>query len=224
MDRTISDTLKSTFLFNQLPEKEFLEVRAIAKRISQPQNTVIFYEGEECNGMYIVEEGAVKVYKESPDGKEHVVHVALPYDTVAEAAIFLDEGYPATASAIKKTSLIFLPKRDFINLLQQKPSLSFNLMAAMARRSQMLLRNIESLALKDSGSRLADFLLTESKNQSSPKIKLHITKQTLAAKLGIASETLSRLLARLEAENIIQVTGKEIIINNKTELENLINI
>jgi CRP-like cAMP-binding protein len=182
-----------------------------AKRVQYQKNVVVFHEGEPCHGFYVVEDGAVKLYKESTEGKEQILHVAVPGDCFGEAALFLSTGYPASAATIKDSSLVLLKRDEFLNALRNNPKIALALIGSMAIWAQRLVALIENLALKDSGQRLAAYLLSRCSNSCGKAVvELEITKQVLAAHLGIAGETLSRLLARFEASGLVQLSGRKI--------------
>jgi CRP/FNR family transcriptional regulator len=218
--KTLLGAMRSCRFFENMDEATLLLLRPAAKRIIQPRNTVIFHEGEECHGFYIVEAGAVKLYKESPDAKEHVLHIALPGDCFGEAALFLGTGYPASAAAVRDSALILLRKSEFLQLLRDKPEVSFRLMASMATWAHRLVRSIEALTLKDAGGRFAGYILSRlpANSGDGTVINLGMPKQMLASHLGITGETLSRLIARFEAEGLISAEGRRIRVLSTEEL------
>ena len=211
-EKTLLSAMRSCRFFQNMDEETLHLIRPTAKRVHQPKNTVIFNEGEDCKGFFIVESGAVKLYKESMDAKEHVLHIAMPGDPFGEAALFLGTGYPASAAAVRDSELILLRKDEFLQLLMQRPEVSFRLMASMATWAHRLVSSIESLTLRDASSRLAGYLL--SRMPEGPVdgvvVELGMPKQTLASHLGITGETLSRLLARFEADGTISSRGKNV--------------
>ncbi|MGC8862594.1 MAG: Crp/Fnr family transcriptional regulator [Armatimonadota bacterium] len=220
---TVLAALHASGFFSNLSEEDLRLIRPAAKRVNQPRNTVVFHEGEPCHGFYIVESGAIKLYKESADAREHVLHIALPGDCFGEAALFLGTGYPASASAVKDSSLILLRKDEFLDVLRRNPEVAFSLMASMATWAHRLVQSIEALTLKDAGARFASYLLSKTRPNASAGalIDLGITKQVLASHLGMTSETLSRLLARFEADGLIEVQGRKIRLNSVGELRKI---
>ena len=204
--------MRSCRFFANLDEETLLLIRPTARRVHQPKNAVIFNEGEECKGLYIVEDGAVKLYKESSDAKEHVLHIAMPGDPFGEAALFLGTGYPASAAAVQDTHLILLRKDEFLQLLMERPEVSFRLMASMATWAHRLVSSIESLTLKDASSRFAGYLLSKVPEgaRDGATVELGMPKQVLASHLGMTGETLSRLLARFEADELITSRGRKV--------------
>jgi len=220
---TVISAMRSCRFFLNLDEEALRLIRPTAKRISQPRNTVIFHEGEPCKGFYIVESGAVKLYKESTEAKEHVLHVAMPGDCFGEAALFLGTGYPASAAAVQDSMLILLRKDEFVQLLRENPDVSFKLMASMALWSHRLVNSIELLTLKDSGARLAHYILSKIpiNAQNGIVIDLGMPKQVLASHLGMTGETLSRLLARFEEDQLVEVQGRKLKILSTEDLQDL---
>jgi len=98
--------LLNTFLFSSFSEKEIslLETSASLKKVSKGEQ--IFSEGMEATAFFIVVSGKVKIYKLSPDGKEHTLHIQVPGDLVAEAAIFDAMVYPASCAALDDSTLV----------------------------------------------------------------------------------------------------------------------
>ena len=215
--------MRSCPFFETMDEETLLLIRPAAKRIVQPRGTVIFHEGEPCHGFYIVESGAVKVYKESPDARAHVLHVAVAGDCFGEAALFLGRGYPASAAAVQDSALILLRKHEFLQLLRDNPQVSLRLMASMATWAHRLVSSIESLTLKDASARFASYILSRSlaRAEDGVVIDLGMPKQVLASHLGMTGETLSRLLARFEADGLIRSQGRKLTILSASELRDL---
>jgi CRP-like cAMP-binding protein len=205
---------------NGASEQLLRPIAGISKVINQPRGTVVFNEGDACRGMFIVHSGAVKLFKTGPDGREHVLHVVMQGDCFGEAAMFLGTGYPADAQAVKDSVLILVRKEQFLALLSQEPDLCFQLMGAMAMWSRRLVAKVEILTLKDASARLAGYFLKLCPDASS-NLHLAVPKNVLASELGISNETLSRLLARFEAQGLISARGKNVTILDRQELEDL---
>ncbi len=111
--------LLSTFLFNSFTEREIalLSPSLSLKKVRRGEQ--IFSEGLEATAFFVVISGKVKVYKLSPDGKEHTLHIQGPGDLVAEAAIFDSMVYPASCAAMEDSTLVRISREAFINLLKE---------------------------------------------------------------------------------------------------------
>ena len=219
-DVSIPRVLKSCGLLAAIDEEVMPRIARTAAVETYSRGDLIFPEGSPCRGMYIVGRGAVKIYKIGPDGREHVIHVAEPGDCFGEAALFLGQGYPAYAAAVKDSVLVLLRKTLFVELLRTETELCFKLLASVSVWAHRLVAKIELLTLRDASSRLAGYLLSKLE-QDGGLVELNIPKHTLAAQLDIASETLSRLFNRFEAQGMIEVSGRRIIITDRRALKEL---
>lgn len=218
--------LKRCPLFAGLKEDDLKRVRAIATFKQVRKKEVLFSEGEEAKGFYVICSGKVKLYKISPEGKEQILHVVSAPDAFAEAALFLEGNYPAFAEALSDCQLLYIPKRDFIQLIEKNPRLSINMIVSLSQYLRRFASLIEELSLKEVSSRIAKYLLDlsikSSREGKSPKeVELDLSKTQLASKLGTISETLSRTLGKMKAKGIIDVKGNRILILDRESLEEL---
>jgi CRP-like cAMP-binding protein len=221
-----TDLLKRCPLFAGLKEEDLKKIRAIASPRQIGKRDILFSDGEEAKGFYVILSGKVKLYKVSPEGKEQILHVVSAPDAFAEATLFLEGSYPAFAEALSDSQLLYFPKRDFIKLIEKNPQLSLNMIVTLSHYLKRFALMIEELSLKEVSSRIAKYLidlsLRLSKERKSPmEVELDLSKTQLASKLGTISETLSRTLAKMKAKGIIDVKKNRILILNREILEEL---
>ena len=86
------------------------------RRVDKDQ--ILFFEGDPAPGFFVLITGGVRIYKASPDGKEFTLHIIYPGQVFAEAAIFKGNTYPANCMALEDSEVAFLPKTEFIRLVQ----------------------------------------------------------------------------------------------------------
>ena len=173
------------------------------------RGAVIFSEGDPGTGFYVVVTGKVKIFKLSPDGKEQILHIFQNREPFAEAAIFAGAPYPAHAVAMSSTRLFFFSRTSFLELIRTKPDLAMNMMAALSMRLKKFAGMIEALSLKEVPSRLATHLLLLSEQQDyADEIHLDLAKNHLASLLGTIPETLSRILAKMTKQGLLESKGK----------------
>jgi CRP/FNR family transcriptional regulator len=220
------DLLRRCPLFAGLKEEDLKRIRAIASLKKVEKKEILFSDGEEARGFYVILSGKIKLYKVSAEGKEQILHVVSAPDAFAEAALFLEGSYPAFAEALTDCQLLFFPKRDFIRLIEKNPQLSINMIVTLSHYLKRFASLIEELSLKEVSSRVAKYLIDlqmkSTKEGKSPKeVELDLSKTQLALKLGTISETLSRTLAKMKAKGIIDVKRNKILILNRGTLEEL---
>ena len=221
-----TEPLKQCPLFAGLKEEDLKKIKGIALLKQVGKKKVLFSDGEEAKGFYVILSGKVKLYKISPEGKEQILHVVSAPDAFAEAALFLEGNYPAFAEALADSQLLFFPKRDFVHLIETNPQLSINMIVSLTHFLRKFASLIEELSLKVVSSRVAKYLiglsLKSAKDGKNPKeVDLDLSKTQLASKLGTISETLSRTLAKMKAKGVINVRKKRILILNRELLEEM---
>lgn len=207
-------------LFAGLSNEDLAALQEIGRIKEHNRGELLFSEGEDAEGFFVVLDGKVKVYKLSAEGKERILHVIPPGGTFAEAAIFGDGLYPAYAETLQTCKLLFLPKAGFLDLLMNNGRMSINMIAGLSKFLRQFAMQVEELTFKDVPSRLARYLLTLSKGRAKT-VELPISKTQLASNLGTVSETLSRTLRKLSEDDLIRVSGKSIEILDHERLEYL---
>jgi CRP/FNR family transcriptional regulator len=215
---TTADVLATSPLFDGLPPEQLAAIAAIAVEKRCNRGEIIFAEGDDGTGFYLVADGKVKIFKLSPGGKEHILHIFGPGEPFGEVAVFRGWPFPASAEALAASRLLYFPRREFIKLLADS-AIAINLLALMALRLRRFADQIENLSLKEVPSRLASYLLYLSEEQDDrAQVRLDISKGQLASLLGTAPETLSRIFAKMTEEGLIEVRGRVIVLKNISSL------
>lgn len=203
-------------LWQGLPEDQLDALAKIAIAKIYRKGEVIFEEGDEGRGFFVVKFGKVKVYKLSTDGKEQILHFFGAGDHFAEVPVFDGQCFPASAAAVEKSELLFFPRTDFLALLEQHPTLAIAMLAVCARHLRRMAQIIENLSFKEVPGRLAVYLLYLSdRNHKGDEVELDMTKTQLAAFLGTIPETLSRVFAKLSQDGLISIEGSRIQLLNR---------
>jgi CRP/FNR family transcriptional regulator len=178
-------------------------------RSFDPGETILL-EGEPSSGLWLIEEGRVKVYKLSPDGREHILHLLGPGDSFNDIAALDGGPNPSSAASLGHTLALNLPSEALNAALHDSPQLAQAVIRALTGRVRSLVQQIEDLALHSATTRLARFLLeqTESPALSGPGI----TRAAIAAHLATTPETVSRGLRALEQIGAIRFDRHRIVI------------
>ena len=220
------ELLKKSMLFSGLADADLAQLAAITVRRVFKKGDTLFSEGDEATGFYLLVSGSIKLCRMSHDGREKVLHFVQPRETFAEAAFFGDGRYPAEARAIESGEVIYLPKEGFLELMTRNPNFTLNLVVSLSLQLRRFARQIEELSFADVTSRLASFLVRRANEKSTTYggityVDLGIKKGELAARLGTASETISRTLRKLMNEGIIEVQGNRVVIHQMDKLNKL---
>jgi CRP/FNR family transcriptional regulator, cyclic AMP receptor protein len=222
----IAAALKKVPLFAGLGTLQIEKLAQNAVPHAAKPDELLFVEGEECRGLYVVFSGAVRIFKQSPQGREQVLTMERAGAVVAELPVFDGGPYPASCKAVEPSLLLFISKLDFRRSCQEDPEVALKVLASVGHRLRRLVTMIEELSFLTVRSRLAALLLelarAQTKGVGQPaalRIPLNITHQEIAARIGTVRELVSRNLGRLEAEGIIRLEGRAFVIQDWERLE-----
>lgn len=211
MDIATKQLIANVLFFKGLSEEELAEIQGIASERSYQRRQLVFSDGDEGRGFFLVVAGSVKVFKMSPEGKEQTLHILGPGEPLGQVAVFAGASFPANAEAITDSRLLFFPRQAFVDLIQARPSLALNMLAILSSRLREFTVQIENISLKEVPARLASYLLYRSEEEGgADQLNLTISKAQLASIIGTIPETLSRILSRMSARQLIRVEGRTI--------------
>ncbi|HKW67118.1 MAG TPA: Crp/Fnr family transcriptional regulator [Terriglobales bacterium] len=218
-----AESLRKVPVFSGLEEHElqFLAQRAVPRRYSAGE--IVFNEGDPCGGMYVVETGNVRIFKSSASGREQVLAIESAGSSIAELPVFDGGNYPASTSAVTDSTLLFVSKNDFQALCLEHPRVALKVLRVVGARLRRLVGIIEELSFTTVHQRLSAFLCRlAAAGRRTPQgieITLPSSNQELAAQIGTVRELVSRNLSRLQAQGLIQMDGRQVVIPNLQKLQ-----
>ncbi|MCX7856845.1 MAG: Crp/Fnr family transcriptional regulator [Deltaproteobacteria bacterium] len=212
--------LKKVLLFKNLPHDQLKKILEISEKKVFRKGQTIFTEGDPADGIYVLREGKVKVFKLSLDGKEQVLHFIGEGGVFGEVAVFLGEPFPASAEAQSESTVLFIPRSSFFDLLKNDPTISMNMLALLSLRLKEFVHLIDTISLKDVSQRVSTYLLFIAEKKDNI-VDLRIKKSELASFLGTIPETLSRVLTKMVKTGLIKMEGARIEITNPEELKRI---
>ena len=210
---------KQTELFRDLEDDvlQILARRAIEKRLER--NEILFLEGDDAAGLFVIAEGSVRAFRTSPDGREQVIHVERAVTTIAEIPVFDNGKYPSTVAAEETTKVYFLDTREVRKLCLLYPQIALAATSLLAKRLRRCAELVEMLSLREVGQRLAHLFFEEASANGKPtadgiRFRQKLTHNQLAARIGTVREVVTRALYRLQSQGLIITEGKEVIVPN----------
>jgi CRP/FNR family transcriptional regulator len=216
--------LRKTQLFARLTESE---MRTLCSHVSKRRfgrGETLFSEGDPCHGLFVVAMGRIRIFKLSPSGREQVLAVEGPGSSFAELPVFDGGVYPASASALEDAEVLFISREDFQNYCCEHPEVALKVLAVVGSRLRRLVAIIEDLSFTTVRQRLISLLLRLAQEggdatKQGLRVELTATHQDLAAELGTVRELVSRNLSRLQAEGLLEVDGRTIIVRDLPALK-----
>ena len=217
-------TLRRVPFFAVLEEVELRRLAGHCVVRNLRKEELLFAENDPCEGMYVVQSGAVKVFKMAETGREQVLVIERAGSTVGELPVFDGGNLPASAAALEDSRLLFLPKREFLSLCRQNSEVAFAVIRSLAWRFRYMTALVEELSLKEVSHRLARFLRDRAlavgvRTRRGVEFPLEETNQQIAAEIGTVRDLVSRNLRRLVDRKIIKMERRKVIVLNMADLE-----
>lgn len=185
---------------------------------------IIFHAGRKSNGLFVIQEGAVKLVNYSSDGEEKVIDIVKKGEMIGDDSLYLGVSHAATAQAIVDSVIIFIPEKIFDDLLKKSVGFSRHMLATMAFRIHNLIIDIESSYFKSGHQRVADLILSllpnNQKNKPDVHIELPAKKIDIASKLNLAPQHLSRIFQDFRKRGLISIDGSTVHIPSPDRLRN----
>jgi CRP/FNR family transcriptional regulator len=207
------------------PELQMLAARTVRKLFSTGE--LLFSEGEPCNGLHIIAQGKVRLFKTSVNGREQVLSVNVSGESVAEIPVFDGGSYPASAVALEETEIVFISRRDFNAYCLEHPEVPLKVLTVVGSRLRNLVGIIEGLSFTTIRQRLISTLLKLAQSEGRKtargiEFQLPASHQDLANHLGTVRELISRNLMRLQAEGLLDVDARQIVVKDVEGLSGLL--
>ncbi|MDA8306781.1 MAG: Crp/Fnr family transcriptional regulator [Deltaproteobacteria bacterium] len=213
--------MKKLPMFSEVSADLLTRLKAISKQISVRKGALLFSPGDAAHGFFAVLEGAVRVYRVSPKGKEISFEIACAGQTFAEASLFSDE-YRCCAQALKESTVCLIRKDAFLELIRKDPQFATDWLHFLSLKVIHLHQRIEEVSLKPPGARIASYILFLSEIQNSQTVALPVHKKSIATLLGMTHETFYRTAKELEDVGMVRFDGQKIDIMDRSLLEGLV--
>ena len=203
--------LRRNALFKGLSDEQLQMVADHSRLKSHDRGHLLFLQGDPAPCFFLVLDGWVTVYRDTPDGEHTVIHVVRPGETFAEPAALNLGIYPASAEAATDCRILEIPASTLMELLAQDPAIALRVIGQLSQRLRFMVTELERFHIKSAPQRLACFLVELSPGDAPrAEVVLPFDKTLIAARLGMKPESLSRALARLRQYGVCANRGHNV--------------
>ncbi|QEK12395.1 Crp/Fnr family transcriptional regulator [Crassaminicella thermophila] len=213
-------------IFSNLSKNDLMKIVFKTGHQTYNKGDTLFYEGEKANKLFVINEGKVKLFKYTKDGKEQILHILSSGDFFGELNLFKEGEYSFNAKALEPVKLCTLTKEAMKEIVMEKPEIALKILEEIGERLTKLETLAQNLATNDVDVRIASLILELKEKHGKETsegivISLPLTRQDMSNYTGVARETISRKLKKFEEEQIIKLVGnkKLILINEEKLLE-----
>lgn len=220
--------VSKVYIFSTLRQEAFKKISEIIVTRSYKKGQVIFFEGDIEDKLYIVNQGKIKIYKYNREGREQILYILSEGEFVGDMSLLKKGNFQYNAEALEDTVICTIAKDDFDAIVTKNPEITLKILEVLHDRLINLENLIQNLSTKDIEIRIASMLVNFAENfgvrlETGISIDLPLNREEMANYIGVTRETISRKLAALQDENIIELVGnKKIIIKDMLYFKNML--
>jgi CRP/FNR family transcriptional regulator, cyclic AMP receptor protein len=215
-----TEQLKNINYFTGLETAELEAIKPYMTEKSVAKGELFLFEGEWSDYLYFLMGGLVKVYKTSQNGKEQILHIAPPGESLNDVSTFDGGTNQASMVAMTPVQLCGIRKDDLKIILEGHPRIYINILKALAYRIRRDSNLVEELSSTQVMGRLAK-LLTGKYAGEEATVGLWLTQQDMASMIGTCREVVNRSLKIMEEKGAIRLGRHRILVLNKTILADM---
>ena len=225
-DLTTRAIVEHNFLFHGLPAATIDAIANLARRRVIDKDAMIFSQGDDGDALYGIASGQVRIFSADSKGHEAFLNILGPGDTFGEIALL--DGLPRTASAVTtaRSTLVSIPRQQFLTLLEREPGLSVHLMKLLCGRLRWVSDLLEESAFLAGPARVAKRLskLVESHGRRLPDggTEVVMSQADLGRFLGVSRQIINQYLRVWRDEGWVDLKRGRIIVNDPEAIRNLI--
>ncbi len=214
-----TDFLATVPLFKSLDAAELHRFGELVREKSYPKGSVILFEDDPGDSLFVVREGRVKVSLIAEDGREVILGILGIGAHFGELALIDDQPRSAHVIAMEESTLLVLRRDDFRRRVEANPIVAWSLLTELSRRLRRADDKIGSLVLLDVPGRIARMLLDAADEGGGPLIEKPLTHQTIAQIIGASRETVSRAMREFQDSGWISTERRRIRLTDRAALE-----
>jgi CRP/FNR family transcriptional regulator, cyclic AMP receptor protein len=213
------DFLATVQLFSGLDRIELQRFADVTREKFYPKGSVILFENDPGDSLFVVRSGRVKVVLIGEDGREVILGVLGVSEHFGELSLIDDRPRSAHVIAMEDSHLLVLRREDFRARVEASPKVAWALLAELSRRLRRADDKIGGLVLLDVPGRIARLLLDLADESGGQAIEKSLTHQTIAQMIGASRETVSRAMKDFQDAGWITVERRRIALADRPALE-----
>ena len=214
-------------VFCNLSSVSLENLDAISSSATYPKGAVLFVEGQDPRGVFILCNGRVKLYGAASTGKSVIFRIAEAGEIVGLPSTLSNKPYEVTAEALEPTQANFIRRDLFLSFLRQHGDAALKVAEMLSAIYYSTCQEVRYLGLASTAvEKLARFLLdlkpSNGADPVKPKVVLTLTHEEIANMIGTSRETVSRLVNDLRRKGFIEFHGAALTLVNKKGLQDLV--
>lgn len=214
-------------LFCNLSPQALQRLNEIKSTAIYPKSAMLFIEGQQPRGVFVLCVGKAKLSTSSREGKTIITKISESGDVLGLNAVISNRPYEVTAEMMEAGQANFIPRDSLMHFLKEFPEVSVRIAQQLSRNYYTAYEEIRTLGLAASPSeKFAKLLLSWStksiQDDGSSQVKMTLTHEEIAEIIGTTRETVSRLFSEFKKKQLMQLKGATLVIRSRIALEKLV--
>jgi len=227
LDNCLTCPVRGEHLFCNLSPQAGQRLNDIKSTAVYPKSAMLFIEGQQPRGVFVLCVGKAKLSTSSREGKTIITKISESGDILGLNAVISNRPYEVTAEMMEPGQANFIPRDSLMHFLKDYPEVAVRVAQQLSRNYYTAYEEIHTLGLSASPSeKVAKLLLSWSsktmQDDGSSQVKLTLTHEEIAEIIGTTRETVSRLFSEFKKKQLMQLKGATLIIRSRVALEKLV--
>ena len=225
LDNCVTCPIREEHLFCNLSLPAVQKLNEIKSTAVYPKSAMLFIEGQQPRGVFVLCTGKAKLSTSSREGKTIIIKISEPGDVLGLNATISNHPYEVTAEMIEPGQANFITRDALLHFLREHGEVALRVAEQLSQNYYTAYEEIRTLGLATSpAEKFAKLLLSWDSGQTngSKQIKLTLTHEEIAEMIGTTRETVSRLFSDFKKKQLLQLKGSNLVIRNKAALEKLV--
>lgn len=232
IENCLSCPMAKDRLFCDLSRQALEGLDAISSSATYPKGAVLFVEGQDPRGVFVICNGRVKLSANSADGKSLILRIADPGEIIGLPGTISGKPYELTAETLEPIQANFIPRDAFLKFLREHGEAALRVAEMLTDIYHATYQEVRYLGLSGSAAeKLARFVLDHAAehgkpratNESPVRVPLTLTHAEIAERIGSSRETVTRLFSDFKRKRLLEIRGSTLIITDKAGLEKMLH-
>ena len=225
IDNCTTCPVREERLFCNLPSESIAALQRIKSTSTYPKGAMLFVEGQDSRGAFILCRGRAKLYTSSADGRTIILRIAEPGEVLGLTSTVANRPYEASVELLEPAQVNFFPKNDFLRFLAEHGEASMHVAQQLSHNCAGAYEEIRCLGLSaSSGEKLARLLLRWAapalkRSAKDVRITVSLTHEEIAQMIGSSRETVTRLFSEFRRKQLISTNGSTLVLRDVPALQ-----
>lgn len=226
LDNCLTCSVREEHLFCNLSIHAGQRLNEIKSTAVYPKGAMLFIEGQQPRGVFVLCAGKAKLSTSSREGKTIITKLSDSGDVLGLNSVISDRPYEVTAEMMEPGQANFIPRDSLLQFLKEHGEVALRVAEQLSRNYYTAYEEIRTLGLASPSEKFAKLLLSWSpkstSNDNGTQVKLTLTHEEIAEIIGTTRETVSRLFSEFKRKQLLQLKGSTLIIRNRPALEKIV--